>query len=296
MSVELRHLRAFVAIAEEGTITAAAQRLHVGQPALSRTLSQLESHLGVRLVDRSTHHLELTVAGRGYLPRVRAALASVQAALEPALADGWPLRLGHAWSAFGEYTAVLLRRWNGEHPRVPLRLLQIENRTAGLAQGRVDVALVRGESTDGWDREAWIRSELLLTESRVAVVPSDSPLASRPDLELADLADYPVAVSESAGTTTGKLWPPARRPTITLVQSIEEWLVTIASGRAVGVSSEATARVHPYPGVVYRPLRDAPVLPVRLAWTEPPTHPAVSELIRVAREVVGRPAAEKPVP
>jgi hypothetical protein len=62
------------------------------------------------------------------------------------------------------------------------------------------------------------------------------------------------------------------------------------------VSSEATARVHPYPGVVYRPLRDAPVLPVRLAWTEPPTHPAVSELIRVAREVVGRPAAEKPVP
>lgn len=293
--MELRHLSAFVAVAEEGTITAAARRLHVGQPALSRTLSQLESHLGVRLVDRSTHHLELTEAGRGYLPRVRAALASVQAALEPP-SQGWPLRLGHAWSAFGEYTAVLLRRWNDEHPRVPLRLLQIENRTAGLEQGRVDVALVRGEFSESAMTEAWIRGDLLLRESRVAVVPSDSPLAGAPDLALADLADYPVAVSEAAGTTTARLWPPERRPTITLVQSIEEWLVTIASGRAVGVSSEATARVHPYPGIVYRPLRDAPALPVRLAWTDPPTHPSVPELIRMAREVVRGPASEKPTP
>jgi hypothetical protein len=63
MTVELRHLRAFVAIAAEGTITRAAARLHVTQPALSRTLRQLEAHLGARLIDRSTHHLQLTAAG-----------------------------------------------------------------------------------------------------------------------------------------------------------------------------------------------------------------------------------------
>ena len=63
MTMELRHLRCFLAIAEEGTLTRAATRLHLTQPVVSRTLRQLEDHLGVRLIDRSTHHLGLTAAG-----------------------------------------------------------------------------------------------------------------------------------------------------------------------------------------------------------------------------------------
>ena len=73
MTIELRHLLAFLAIADEGTLTRAATRLHLTQPALSRTLAQLEKHLGARLVDRSTHHLELT--GRGHAFRAKAFLA-----------------------------------------------------------------------------------------------------------------------------------------------------------------------------------------------------------------------------
>src|SRR5919112_1839022 len=94
MAAELRHLRAFVAIADEGTVTRAAARLHVTQPALSRTLAQLEAHLGVRLVERSTHHLELTTAGRLFHHRARAALSAVDEVLDPARAATWPLRLG----------------------------------------------------------------------------------------------------------------------------------------------------------------------------------------------------------
>ncbi|WP_159041797.1 LysR family transcriptional regulator, partial [Streptomyces aureus] len=79
MSIELRHLRCFLAIAEESSLTRAAARLHLTQPAVSRTLAALEHHLGARLVDRSTHHLALTAEGRAFQDRAAAALAAFEA-------------------------------------------------------------------------------------------------------------------------------------------------------------------------------------------------------------------------
>jgi DNA-binding transcriptional LysR family regulator len=131
MTVELRHLRCFLAIADEGTVTGAANSLHLSQPVVSRTLRQLEDHMGVRLVDRSTHHLRLTPAGIALRERAAAALAAVEHALAPDRA--WPLRVGYAWAAFGEHTTPLLRAWRLAHPETPLRLLRVDDRTAGLA-------------------------------------------------------------------------------------------------------------------------------------------------------------------
>jgi hypothetical protein len=98
MTMELRHLRCFLAIADEGTLTRAATRLHLTQPVVSRALRQLEDHLGVRLVDRSTHHLGLTAAGHAFRVRAASAVAAADAAFDPARLGVWPLRLGHAWS------------------------------------------------------------------------------------------------------------------------------------------------------------------------------------------------------
>jgi DNA-binding transcriptional LysR family regulator len=84
MTVELRHLRCFLAIAEEGTLTRAATRLHLTQPVVSRTLRQLEDHLGVRLIDRSTHHLGLTAAGHAFQIRAASAVSAADAAFDPA--------------------------------------------------------------------------------------------------------------------------------------------------------------------------------------------------------------------
>jgi DNA-binding transcriptional LysR family regulator len=195
MTMELRHLRCFLAIAEEGTLTRAATRLHLTQPVVSRTLRQLEDHLGVRLIDRSTHHLGLTAAGHSFRIRAASAVASADAAFDPAQLGVWPLRLGHAWSAFGEFTVSLLRSWLQEHPDVPLELRRIEDRTAGLARGEVDAALLRGPVT-----MPGIRTE---------------PLMMGP-----------------------------------------------------------------------RPLAGAADLTVSLAWTHPPTHPAIAKLVTLAREVV----------
>ncbi|NEC18721.1 LysR family transcriptional regulator, partial [Streptomyces parvus] len=139
--VELRHLRAFLAVADELNITRAAARLRLTQPAVSRTLAALERHLGVRLVDRSTHHLALTADGVAFRDKAATAVAAFDEALDSGRLRTWPLRLGHAWSAFGPYTTPLLRTWQERFPGTPLELLRIDDRTAGLTRGEVDAAL-----------------------------------------------------------------------------------------------------------------------------------------------------------
>jgi DNA-binding transcriptional LysR family regulator len=283
MTMELRHLRCFLAIAEEGTLTRAATRLHLTQPVVSRTLRQLEDHLGVRLIDRSTHHLGLTAAGHSFRIRAASAVAAADAAFDPAQLGVWPLRLGHAWSTFGEFTVSLLRSWLQEYPDVPLELRRIEDRTAGLARGEVDAALLRGPVTT-----PGIRTEPLMMEPRLVAVPAGTPLAARSRLTLGDLAGYPVVLNAVPGTTTTDLWPASIRPEATIeVASTDDWLAAIAAGKAVGVTTTATASVHPNPGIAYRPLAGAADLTVSLAWTHPPTHPAIGKLVTLARELVG---------
>ncbi|WP_328943239.1 LysR family transcriptional regulator [Streptomyces sp. NBC_00250] len=282
MSIELRHLRCFLAIAEESSLTRAAARLHLTQPAVSRTLAALEQHLGARLVDRSTHHIALTAEGRAFRDRAAAALAAFEAAVDPARLRHRPLRLGHAWSAFGPYTTPLLRRWQREHPETPLELLRIDDRTAGLTRGEVDAALLRGPVD-----APGLATEELTTEERVAAVPADGPLADRPALTLDDLADGTVVLNTVSGTTTLTLWSAAARPAATVtVANTDDWLTAIAAGRGVGVSSASTAALHPHPGVAYRPLPDAPPLPVVLAWRDAFPHPATGALVAMAREIV----------
>ncbi|MCM2393302.1 LysR family transcriptional regulator [Streptomyces albipurpureus] len=281
MSIELRHLRSFLAIAEEGSVTRAAARLHLTQPAVSRTLAAVEKHLGTRLVDRSTHHLALTAEGRIFRDKAAAAVAAFDEALDPTRLRRWPLRLGHAWSALGPFTTPLLRRWEREQPQTPLELLRIDDRTAGLARGEVDAAVLRGQvETPG------LVTELLFMEPRVAAVTSDGPLAVKDELTLSDLAAGPVLVNPVSGITTLALWPEEERPVSAVtVTNTDDWLAAIAAGRGAGVSVVSTAEMHPHPGVTYRPLPDAPPVPVLLAHRVGPQHPALPALRDMAREL-----------
>ncbi|MFD7441727.1 LysR family transcriptional regulator [Streptomyces sp. NPDC059909] len=284
MSIELRHLRCFLAIAEERSLTRAAAALHLGQPAVSRTLAALERHLGVRLVDRSTHHLDLTPEGRAFRDKAALAVTAFDEALDADRLHHRPLRLGHAWSALGPYTTPLLRRWQQEHPDLPLELLRVDDRTAGLARGEVDAAVLRGPvDTPG------LVTELLFTEPRIAAVAADAPLAARPVLTLADLAPETIVLNTVSGTTTLALWPAPSRPASTLtVANTDDWLTAVAAGRGAGVSAASTAEMHSHPGVTYRPLTDAPPVPVLLAWRTTAPHPALKALAALARELSGR--------
>lgn len=282
MDVELRHLRALVAIGDEGTITGAAARLHITQPALSRTLHQLEQRVGSKLADRSTRHLELTPTGRRLYDEARAILAHVDAALAEAAAGPRPLRLGYTWAAFGPYTTPLLRSWRRDHPRVPVEVRRLDERTAGLSSGLVDVAVVRTAP-----RHPRVRYEALYHEEPLAALPEGHPLCDRDRLDLADLFDETIAVCPLTGTTRTELWPPERRPRSAVeVRNVDEWLTVIAAGDAVGVTAAGTSHVHPHPGVRYLPVSGAPPITVYLAWPVRPTHPSTAEFLARARAAV----------
>jgi hypothetical protein len=129
-------------------------------------------------------------------------------------------------------------------------------------------------------------------EVRYAAVATDNPLARRRSVRLADLARYTIAIDSRTGTTTPDLWPPNAPPaSIRSTHGVDEWLTLIAAGQAVGITSEATAYQNPRPGVAYRAVRDAPPIPVRLAWWRdaPPGHQ--HELLALTRETYQPPAA-----
>jgi DNA-binding transcriptional LysR family regulator len=103
---------------------------------------------------------------------------------------------------------------------------------------------------------------------------ADDPWASRRSLRLAEMSDRTLVIDRRTGTTTPDLWPPQGRPEIEYTGDIDDWLTAIATGRYVGITPESTVAQYPRPGVVYRPMRDAPPVPVHLVWWRDDTHPA----------------------
>ncbi|MFD8143111.1 LysR family transcriptional regulator [Streptomyces sp. NPDC059708] len=283
--VELRHLRALDAVAEAGTITAAAARLHMTQPALSRTLAQLEARVGVRLVDRSSRHLALTGAGTTLLGHGRAILSHLEAALADTREVSRPLRLGYTCAVLGQQTVPLLRTWRRTQPGTPLDVVRRDNATAGLATGDADVAVLRTLPDD-----PRIRSEALYAEGRVAALPDDHPLAGRDRVLLAELTAapaLPLAVWLEAGTASPELWPPGERPARTVeVGNVDEWLNLIATGGAFGLAAAGTAESHGHPGVRFLPVSDAPPATVYVSYPHHPTHPGTDAFLEAVREAV----------
>lgn len=275
MNVELRHLRALAAIGDEGTITGAAAVLHVSQPALSRTLEQLESRVGVRLADRTTRTLSLTDAGQRLYERAHLILRQLDDALTEAATGVRPLRIGFAWAALGDLTVPLLRAWREAHPGTPVQVHRRDDPEAALRRGEIDAALLRTEPAP----DAGLEVRPLYRERRVAAVPEGDPLATRAEVRLTDLADRSVVLCSTAATT-GDLWPEGRRPRTFEVANVDEWLTVIATGEAVGVTALATEQSHPHPGVRYLPLTDVPPVTVRMAWPRTPTHPATAAFLR----------------
>lgn len=272
MTVDVRHLRAFVAIAREGTITGAARTLSRSQPAVSRLLQELEEHLGRALVERSTHHLRLTAQGETYLVLAVGAVQALDATLSPAALDTRPLRIGHSWSALGARTGEIVTSWDRAHPGTPVELRRFDDRLAGLSTGEVDAVIVR-------DLDPGIpgRRVLLGREERVVALPASHSLAERARITLDDLATVPLVVNTVSGTTPRDLWGHRRHGAVVEVSNTDDWLLRIATGAGVGVTSAATAAIHASPDVAYRPVLDALDVYLELAWGTAIPHPRTED-------------------
>ena len=279
MDPEVRQLRALLAVVDAGTFTGAADLLGVSQASVSRTVAALERALGARVLQRTTRAVSLTDVGAQVTRHARRVVEEVAAIRRAAEQGRGDLRLGYAWSALGRHTTAVQRRWTDAHPGSALEFVQFRTATAGLTDGAVDASVLRRPVSD-----ARVRTALLGVERRYAAVAADDPLARRRSLGLEDFAGRIVAVDSLTGTTSDELWSPTGAPAGTrTVRGIEDWLTVIAAGQAVGMSSEATAAQHRRPGVVYRPVRDAPPVQVWLAWWADSPPPDLDALLRLLR-------------
>ena len=134
MDLEVRQLRVLVAVDEERSFTAAADRLGMSQAAVSRALAALEHELGTRLMHRTTRRVEPTEAGVSFTATARRVLAELDRAVAEARGERSVIRVGYQWAALGAHTTPVLRTWNRVHADTPMRLVRLNRRDGGLAE------------------------------------------------------------------------------------------------------------------------------------------------------------------
>jgi DNA-binding transcriptional LysR family regulator len=281
MGLDLRQLRAFVAVVDEGTFTDAAIALSTTQASVSRSVAALERELSARLIHRTSRGAVPTVAGERLISHARRVLEEISTIRREVADTTGELRVGYAWSALGRHTTTLQRRWSAEHPGSSLLFVQANTTTAGLVEGFADIAVTRRALDD-----RRFETALIGVERRYAAVASDHPLARRRSVAMAHFAGATVGIDSRTGTTTEDLWPPEAAPRATRdTHGVDEWLTLIAAGQAIGITSEATARQHPRPGVTYRPVRDAQPVSVWLAWWRDNKPTQAAALVELATQL-----------
>jgi len=202
--MELRHLRYFVAVAEEGSLTVAAERrLHTAQPSLSRQIRDLEYEVGAQLMIRSARGIELTAAGRVFLDHARLALAQVDAAGEAARRAAQPAKpsfaLGFLTGKEIDWLPEAIRLLRDELPNIEITVSSqySPDLADALVRGKLDVAFLRREA-----RATDLMFKVVATEPFVVVLPSDHRLASHEVINPQDIVGETfIAVSNTAPVT-----------------------------------------------------------------------------------------------
>lgn len=195
--MELRHLRYLVAVAEQGSFSGAARRLHVAQSAISEQLSNLENEIGVPLFARSSKNATLTQEGLLFLDEARRVLGAADHAVHVAQrahrGEIGTLRIGFFAGAMGVSFPKLIRSFRKQQPHVQLSLVEMTSthHWEALVKGEIDVGFTRRIEPEF---RAELRSELVQQDPIVAILPRDHPAAPGP-VDLRDLANDPFVLS-----------------------------------------------------------------------------------------------------
>jgi LysR family hca operon transcriptional activator len=272
--MELRHLRYFIGVAEAGSFTLAAERLHTVQPSLSRQVRDLEAYIGTPLFERSTRRVRLTAAGQVMLDEARLVLAHADRAVErvrqTARAQNGRLVLGFV---FGVEAEQLVRVTNSLHDELAQVELVMRSQTspaliAELHEQRLDAAFIRPS-----EQARGLLSHTLRHERLIAALPAGHRLAGAPSIGIAQLAEEPLinVPREHAPVLHQAVRDYAARYAVELRWSYESEnlmmaLSLISSVDGVCLLPEYSVRLFPQ-GVVAVPLADeTPTIELALAW------------------------------
>ena len=292
--MELRHLRYFVAVVEEGTLTTAAERrLHTSQPSLSRQIRDLEYQVGAELLSRSVHGVELTAAGKAFLDHARLALMQVDAAIEAARKAAQPAKksfsigfqTGHEMNWLPRAMHVL---------RDELKTIEVKvssdyspDLAEALARGRLDLAFLRVEP--GYD----LSYHVVDREPLIVLMPSDHRLTAKQAIQPRELVgEIFIGGANKAGVLRAVTEDYLRRSGVDIkvdhgVDNMAMAMSLVASTRGLALMPAYAKNLLPW-SVVSRPLEgEPPTIEVAVGYSKSNTSPILKVFLSRLDELVG---------
>jgi DNA-binding transcriptional LysR family regulator len=293
--MELRHFYSFVAVAEELSFTKAAKRLQIAQPPVSRHIQDLESELGIRLLERKRAKVSLTDAGRSFLNEARAVLQHVSQAVEAAqqVSKGWAgaVRLGIA-KGLGDIVSRVLNEYLRIASKVEIDVLDIPSgfQAAALVERRIDVGFLRPPIG-----ATQLVSARLFQEPFEVVLRKASPLAKRKSLRVRDLKDETLllidrSISPGVYDQTLALFrqhsiEPKTIPTSNIA-SDQAGSILVDSGKGIFIAV-GTSPMHPAfsDRLIALPLKDSSAFTdVHVAWRKGEQSKTTLDFVRFTRD------------
>jgi len=290
--VDLRHLQAFITVAEERHFGRAAERLNLAASPLGRVIRALEDEVGTPLLTRTTRRVDLTAAGAAFLPQAQAILAQLEQAASlarrTAQGESGRVRLGYMGAAQAALLPRLWRTLRATHPDVQLDVTELctpDQRQALLA-GELDAGLM---ALPVWHDD--LRARPLASIPLLAALPQEHPLAARASLSLRELAQEDWLTCTPYATTL----PPEQVQALCMAFGLvprtravggSESAVVARVAAGVGVTLVPQTLINPrQEGVRFVPLEDGVTLDVGLVTRADPGNPAVGALLLAAQDL-----------
>jgi DNA-binding transcriptional LysR family regulator len=292
--MELRHIRYFLALAEEGNFTRAAAKLGIGQPPLSQQIRDLETEIGAQLFHRVPHGAELTAAGIAFRAEAQVAIAAAErarlAAQRANRGEIGRLSLGFtASSAFNTVVSTTIRQFRGRFPDVRLSLTEMNTNALmeKLMRGEIDAAFIRPGLEDPRD----VRLKRLQDEPMIVAIPAGHPLADHAEVPLSGLAHDPfILFPRVVGLSLyDDIFAACRQAgfELTVAQEapqIPSVVNLVAANLGVSVVPASIAQIK-LPGVAYRPIKGPPLVArLGLAILKSQRGPVTENLMRLVAE------------
>lgn len=294
--MELRHLRYFVAVAEELNFTRAAEKLHLAQPSLTRQIHSLEEELGVRLLDRTRNQVSLTEEGRRFLVDARKLVAlsleSVKVIQRFSRGDSAQLNLGYRLNFNFDFLPATLSRLYQACPQIAVNLLDMSPATQlrALEARKIDLGFVGLRPPAANKKMAALAWECVAHHKVVVVLPAAHPLAKKRKIKLSDLKLlFFVAMSEethpgSRAWLLGLCQRAGFTPRILQDVNLESGLMSfVAEGLGVTLAREQIKNL-PHLGVVFRPLAAAAKADYWIAWHRQNHSKALLQYIEIMKK------------